>query len=347
MGSDHGQPADLLRAARALAAVAPHSRFFHIVSLLERLTAEAPRVGGEGPPAEERLRFRHDPSLGFPAGDVESAAAHGGERAGEGLRFELTTAFFGLTGVASPLPLHIPEEVLHESDGTPVRRDFLDIFHHRLLSLLYRAVSRYSPPREHRSDGRDVWLARALALAALDLGGHRVAPRLGDAQLLRLVPLLARRGRGAQTLEKALRVVLRDVAGEDAPVRVVEVRGNWHALDADQTTALGVRNHRLGTMVLGQRAYDPAGQVRVRVGPVGAGAHAAFAPGGEGMAAIEEVARLVVREPIELSVELVTRTAMEPMQLGRRGRLGVDSHLRAVRQERVVALGRPRAAPPA
>ena len=43
--------------------------------MLERLTPDAERVGGNGPAASEAIRFLHDPSLGFQAGEVSRARA--------------------------------------------------------------------------------------------------------------------------------------------------------------------------------------------------------------------------------------------------------------------------------
>ena len=53
--------AELIELAAPVLKAAPHSTFFHVVALLERLTKDAARVGGDGPPSAERIRFRHGP----------------------------------------------------------------------------------------------------------------------------------------------------------------------------------------------------------------------------------------------------------------------------------------------
>src|SRR5262249_23771600 len=127
---------------------APHSTFFHIVALLERLTPDAVRVGGDGPPSGEKIRFRHDHELNFSAGDIASARVRLLPQSAERYLdepkavYEVTTTFLGLTGTMSPLPTYMAEEVLHEDDKRPARRDFLDIFHHRFISFFYRAVAK-------------------------------------------------------------------------------------------------------------------------------------------------------------------------------------------------------------
>jgi type VI secretion system protein ImpH len=108
--------------------------------------------GDYGPVNEESIRFRHDPSLTFATSDVSSIKARP-RRAGETGDgpdepvYEITTTFLGLTGTVSPLPTYMAEEVLHEDHDRPAQREFLDVFHHRIISLFYRAHARTpSPP---------------------------------------------------------------------------------------------------------------------------------------------------------------------------------------------------------
>src|SRR5690349_16982663 len=113
---------------QAAIARARETGFFALISTLERLQPSAERVGGYGPVAQEALRFRNDPSMGFSASDVSDAAIIKVDGAGGRSRevVEVTTTFLGLTGSVSPLPLHIPAEVAHESGPRNVQRDFLD-----------------------------------------------------------------------------------------------------------------------------------------------------------------------------------------------------------------------------
>jgi predicted component of type VI protein secretion system len=58
-----------------------------------------------------------------------------------GARPRLGVRFFGLTGPQGPMPLHFTEYVRERArnHGDPTLARFLDLFHHRLLSLFYRA----------------------------------------------------------------------------------------------------------------------------------------------------------------------------------------------------------------
>lgn len=304
--------------------------FFRLVTLLERTLRPSAGVGLEGPPREEQIRFRHDSSLAFAAGDVTSVVVDAKERA------YVTTTFLGLTGSSSPLPLYMAEEIEHEDDETPTRRDFLDLFHHRLVSLFYRAVVRYAPAVTHASNQDDVWLRRMLALSAVQLGDERVT--LPPGRLLRLVPLLVRRGRGARTLRLALEVMLEGWIG-DARVEVRELAGRWSPIDEGRWVRLGARNHALGQLMLGQKTPDPGGRFVIAIGPLDAAARAGFERGGRALAIVQETVRLVLRTPMTYDLELqLEPEAVRPMKLGKEGRLGTDARIggAAQRSETIV-----------
>ncbi|MBX3275505.1 MAG: type VI secretion system baseplate subunit TssG [Sandaracinaceae bacterium] len=329
------------RAAPALAA-APQSSFFHVVSLLERLTLDAVRVGGDGPVEGERIRFRHDGDLGFSSGDISRAKVERMPRGSDAYLeapipvFRVETTFLGLTGITSPLPLYIAEEILHEDDTNPVRRDFLDVFHHRLISLFYRAVIKFMPPREHLAGQRDPWMERALCLTNLD---PRIQTRTLRVQhpsvLVRLAPLLAGRGRGPRVLALALREVLREGLLPDGTVNIEEFAGGWIEVDEDQRMALGERNCELGVeAILGKRAYDQSGRFSVRIGPLHAHNYRRFLRDGDLLPIVKDVVELCSKESLDFDVKLeLASDAVPSFQLSSRGgdgsaELGRDTRLR-------------------
>lgn len=318
---------------------APHSTFFHIVALLERLTSSAKRVGGDGPPSAEAIRFRHDYDLGFSSGDISrvevKALPRGPERSLEEPKpaFVVTTTFLGLTGTISPLPLYIAEEVLHEDDQNPVRRDFLDIFHHRLISLLYRCVSKFSPAREHLTHRTDAWMKRALFLTGLDPDIQTRGLRVHPSVLVRLAPLLAGRGRGPRVLALALREALGDALAPDGKVHIEQFAGGWIEVDSAQRMALGQGNNELGVeAILGSRAYDQSGRFSVRIGPLHRHNYRRFLRDGDLLPVVKDMVELCVREPLDFDVELLLAADAVPSFVLSRAeggsQLGRDTRLR-------------------
>ena len=308
-GTDRN-PAALLK---RLQKEAPRLRFFRLVRLLEQLVG-GEAVGASDSPREEKLRFRHDPAMAFAAGDVR-AMEFDGDKA------EITTTFLGLTGAASPLPLFMAEEVLQEDDEHPLRRAFLDLFHHRFISLFYRGTVRYKPSAVHRLEN-DPWVARMLALAAAE-----DTPVLPPGRIVRLLPILMRRGRGASALRIALEIMLDGILS--APqVAIVENQGAWSEIDPNRLVHLGVKNHALGMISLGSQSRDPAGRFVVRIGPVGSEERPAFERGGLGLETIRQTVRLVLRTPLSYDIELRLRPeAVRALELGNFGRLGHDALL--------------------
>jgi type VI secretion system protein ImpH len=331
-------------------------RFVPLVNLLEQLTSGAVRVGGDGPPAEEAIRFRHDPALTFSAGDVSQvklvprSSEWGEERKGPKHVFEVVTTFLGLTGTASPLPSYMVEEIAQEDPDRPMRREFLDLFHHRLVSLLYRALTRYALEAEATRAGDDVWSRRVLALAGLDTYERGPSVGLSVDQLLRLAPLLATRARTARTLELALADVLRAELGE-AKVSVKQFAGSWVEVEEEQRMKLGKLNSQLGrSSMLGGRLFDRAGKFIIGISPLDGSTYHRLLPEGDLSPLVREVVTLVVRDPLECALELGVRedvlgafqvTKKNTARLGRNtylgGRRGAVPRLRT----RVVPLPQP------
>ncbi len=336
-------PASPLAELEALAApvlrAAPQSTFFHIVALLERLSARAVRVGGDGPPSSEMIRFRHDYELGFSAGDISAAAVAAFPRNAEGFLeedkpyFNVKTTFLGLTGIVSPLPLYMAEEILHEEEANPVRRDFLDVFHHRVISLLYRSVLKYMPAREHVSHRRDPWMTRALFLTGLDPEIQARELNVHPSTLVRLAPLLAGRGRSPRMLALALREALRDGLAPDGTVHIREFAGGWIEVDEDQRMSLGESNNVLGVeAILGKRAYDQSGRFCVEIGPLHRHNYHRFLRDGDLLPVVRDVVELCVREALDFDAELHLAPDAVPSFLlsagGGGSALGRDTRLR-------------------
>jgi type VI secretion system protein ImpH len=311
--------------------------FFPLVQLLERL-AGGPPVGSAALPEEERIRFRHDPSLAFSTSDVGSvrevtlppapADPDGAARRG----FEVMTSFLGLTGGVTPLPHYLAEEVAQEDPDAPRTRDFLDIFHHRFLSLLYRARATHDLPSARRSDDGDPWTARLLALLGVDVAPGETRPPLSAWRLLRLGPLLAERTMTAAGLAAAIADAVESDLGE-AEVHVEPFAGTWVAIAEEEVTRLGRRSSVLGQdCLVGQRVFDAAGRFRVLIGPLSAEHYARFA-GGEPVRRVEELVGALVAEPLEHEIVLwLAEGAAPPLRLGG-SRLGKNAWLGGQRRQ--------------
>jgi type VI secretion system protein ImpH len=301
---------DLVAVPDALAESAPKAHFFPLVKFLERLTADAQPLGGDGPASEEGIRFRHDPALTFSAGDVtrvqvrEEKVRPGDPDSPTRKLFEVTTTFLGLTGAVTPLPLYVAEEVAKEvGQENTIRRDFLDVFHHRLVSLVFRVRSRYDLGSGFKAGAEDRWSQRLLALGGLPQ--MRPGSLLPAWRLLRNSPLLAGRARSALGLEAFLNDVLEgDLGGGHAEIK--QFAGSWADLEVSQRLQLGKANHVLGkSAVLGSRVYFRAGSFVIRLGPLDEATYRRFLVDGDLHPVVQEAVQTYLADPLEYTLELV------------------------------------------
>lgn len=310
MASTQRTTSDSLAVLEEALPSARHASFFGVVRLLERLVNEEYRIGTARSPTEELIRFLHDPGLTFSSGDIKEASLGQERNIGENGQISereivrITTTFLGLAGGVSPLPAYFSDEIAREDPYAPHQRQFLDIFHHRLLSLFYRSSERYSLPNEYNSEAKDLWSKRTLLLGGNDGDSHTPAD-LPKWQLLQLTPLLATQVRSASSLERCLVTVLRSELPEIS-VKVSQFLGGWTNIGESQRIRLGVANVDLGrSTFLGQRIYDSASRVRVTISPVTKNHSHRLMADGDLFQLIATVFESFCAEPLEYQLELI------------------------------------------
>ena len=260
--------------------------FFQAVQLLQRLDPSAVGVGREGPPGRESLRFRPVLSLGFPKAELTAI-----ERLAEGnghQRYRMEVGLLGLYGTVSPLPTFFTEELLHEVGEDSLVRGVLDLFHHRLLSLLYRCWEKYRYLVQFRADGRDELSRRLYWLMGLGVAEPPAGAALQPVHLLRYLGLFSQRPRSAA----ALGCMLRDYFG-GLPVEITPFVARAVAIPPSQRNRLGEANSCLGAdLCLGERVEDRASSFRIGVGPMALESFQSLLPGSPGFRALEAMTRL-------------------------------------------------------
>ncbi len=243
---------------------------------------------------------------------------------------EMTVNVLGLAGLLGPLPHSVTELILERGFRKDTTlRDFLDLFNHRLVSLLYRARKKYRPALDSKSPDRG--RVATVLLSLIGLGTPRLAGRLGipDRALLPYAGFLVDRTRSTVGLVR----ILEDCFG--VPAEVVPFQGRWHALDDQDVTRLGRRNHALGSIgggaVLGRRVWDQAARFELRLGPMTLRRFRSFLPDGDAHGRLVAVTRFYIREELGFTLRLILAAAEVPeLRLGRAGetRLGWTSWLK-------------------
>jgi type VI secretion system protein ImpH len=290
--------------------------FFQTLRRIECLFFSAPRIGQALRPADEGIRFSQEPSLDFAPATLSRLVREGA------VPTRLEQRFFGLLGPNGPLPLHLTEyardRILHGGDATFPR--FLDIVHHRFVSLFYRAwaQAQFTVSLDRPKDDRvTVYVGSLLGIGASPMRGRDEVP---DFAKLFYSGLLARHIRNRDGLTALLSGFFR------IPVRLEEFVGHWMTLSSKDVTKLGSQsaNAELGRgAVLGSRVWDRQHKFRIRLGAMTLSQYEAFLPGGDAIAKLVAWVRQYLSFELEWDARLVLAHDRVPQaRLGNFVRLG-------------------------
>ncbi len=311
--SDHPLAQRILNRAR-------YFEYFQLIHLLERTACNQAPVGRQGPVPKELVRIRPVLSLGFPPGDIAAADWDDGIGAGGGDgRLLLTTTFLGLYGSDSPLPAHFTERLLPEQEEDELVRDFLDQFHHRVYSLLYRCWAKFRYYVTFRPDGADSISMVVRALLGIGTTGTFESLDVPPLRYFRYVGLYSQRPRSTAGLIGLLRDFF-----EGVDVDVEQCVGRWLPIEDDDRNVMGRANCMLGqNFLLGERLYDRAGRFRVKLGPLIFDQYTQFLPPGKSAVELAELVRFYTGDPLEFDLQLTLKGEEVPdLPLGERGMLG-------------------------
>jgi type VI secretion system protein ImpH len=324
--------------------------FIQALRLLEQLEASIHHNPvTELAPGHEPFRLRSAVGFNFPPSEVRSVSPG----AAPNTKPELITNFFSLAGSAAPLPDWIAELLIQqERNRDNGIRDFLDIFHHRLLTLLYRVRLRHRPWLEPTlTDSNNTSSAtrtsnqiRAqnrmsgylLAFAGLGLPKLRNRLPIGDEKLLPYAGLLWQRPRSMAGLKRILAHAF------SVKIRSRQMIGLWHQIERDDWTRLGTQrlgrqtftqsrgqNNALGrTTVLGTRTWDSQGRFDVIVGPLSLEQFQSFLPGRTSHKKLTALVRFYAGDLLDCGIRLSIVPAEVPATRLSKSRLGWTSWLR-------------------
>jgi type VI secretion system protein ImpH len=273
--------------------------FFQAVRLLERLRPERAPVGSTGDPASEAVRFAVPPATAFPASEIQKLDL------GNGGPARMDVNFLGLTGPLGVLPLAYTLRVAErERYHDHAFRDFLDLFHHRLLALFYRAWEKYRFTVAYERDRRDRFTEHLLDLVGLGVPAVRESQPLPDEALVFYAGLLALRSRPAA----GLRQLLEDYFG--VPVDLEQFVGGWYELADESQCHLDEErleaSAQLGLgAVVGDAIWDQQSKVRLRLGPLTRRQYDDFLPTGGAYRPLSAIIRFYAGDQLEFEVRLV------------------------------------------
>ncbi|NNA09033.1 type VI secretion system baseplate subunit TssG [Pseudomonas lundensis] len=180
------------------------ANLYRFCQLLEQALPDHPPLGSTAHPADDAVRFRPDPGMGFPASElkaIETDDAHPERPA------TIRTRLLGLYGVDSPMPSVFLDDIAQRREGHEALEAFLDIFNHRIFTQFYRIWRKYSYPATFEAGGTDATSQCLLGLIGLGIPGtaQQIAtPVSRFLALLSVMRLPTRNAEGITALVKLL-----------------------------------------------------------------------------------------------------------------------------------------------
>ena len=316
--------------------------FYAALRQLECAYPQLPRIGLAARPRDEAVRFGQQPSLAFepamlaglrrdgaaaPAGGDPAGADPAAGNPGAETAPRLLVNFFGLLGANGPLPTHLTEYIRDRQRNVndPTLARFLDMFQHRMISLLYRAWSSAQPAVSLDRPGEDRYAAYVGALIGIGMPSLRGRDAVPDFAKLHYAGRLAPHARGAAGLE----AILGDFF--QVPVEVQQFVGHWMRLPADGVFRLrgGPAAGALGRdTVLGKQVWNAQHKFRLLIGPLDMEQARQLMPDADGMRVLAAWVRQYAGLTQEWDVRLIIKKQSLPgLRLGKAAQLGWTSWL--------------------
>ena len=285
--------------------------FYRAVYLLERFAGNRKPLDQALVPSEEPVRFRVKKGFAFPPSDISDLNA-----AEAGRSPSMEVAFLGLTGPSGVMPQWYTQLILErarEKDHTLA--DFLDLFHHRLITLFYLGWKKHRFPENYQPGARDRLSRYLLSLSGLGTPGLTGMIGLPEEALTFYSGLLSRPVASSVSIEAAVAYFV------DAQVRVEQFIERIVDLEPADQTQLGAANAILGDdAICGSQVWESQTKFRVHVGPVDKEKFARLMPIGDLLVPIFSLVRYMVGIEYEFEIRIYLRKEDVPLcQLGSEG----------------------------
>ena len=283
---------------------------------IEAAFPNKPRLGTSKHASDDPVLLGQEPSMAFAASTLASfdTSREGPPR--------LQQFAIGLFGPNGPMPLHLTEHARRRarSYDDPTFARFADLFHHRMLSLFYRAWANAQPTVSYDRPDEDRFADYVAALAGM------AGPSL---QRRDSMPDLAKRHYAGNLMFQtkpadALRALIENYMR--VPTRIDEFVGQWLDLPERSHWRLGESKETgaLGrTTTVGARIWECQRKFRIELGPLSVEDYKRMLPEGESMRRMADIVRNYCGDEWMWDMRLVLKKEdVPPLVLGGKGRLG-------------------------
>lgn len=286
--------------------------FLPLMREIEAKTPHLPRIGTAIRANQETVQLGQVPSLAFAPREIAELKKINDQ-------YQINLFSLGMLGPQGPLPLHYTEIVKGRLDNyhDDTLYHFLNLFHHRALSLHYRAwsTSQATAGLDRPDDeqfARYIWsLCGHFAQHHDDLPSHAY---------LSHAPHLVQHHQHKEALTKAISHYF------DVPVQLHQYQFHWVSLAVADQTCLGKSNtsHQLGVnAVIGSAVPDVQQRFCLEIGPLPLTQYLTFLPNGANIAALNKLIQSFIGQDYNWDIALTIRPNTIPSaQLGHTVQLG-------------------------
>ena len=254
-----------------------------------------------------RLQIRPELNLDYPQSDIKEIS-----RDDETGSYKITTTFFGLYGVSSPLPGFYTEELLDDEwDEYRSRKDFFDVIHNHIYPLLYEAWLKYKFSHKAVEFADPKYCEIIFSLIGLNQPYRSDRENYG--YLLKYSGLLGQRIRSLLGLKTMLQDCLGELGLDIKPCQQRRV-----PIVKKQRCVLGEQNAVLGKEAcIGKEVIDRSGKFSIEIGPLSVEQYAAIEQGRTVVAMIKTLLKIYLVQPLEFNISLLLEPgALVPSSLG-------------------------------
>lgn len=322
MASKNRTAAHYLELSKALHDKPYSFGFFNALRLIECAHQDKPRIGQSLRPVDDPVRLAQTPSMAFAPSTLSTFAPQSKEHPPV-----LSSYFFGLLGPNGPLPLHLTEHARNRIDreGDHTFSGFLDIFHHRMLSLFYRAWAIHQPTVSYDRKESDQFKTYVGSMFGLGMSSLHNRDAMPDNAKLYFAGLLANKTHHAGGLESILQEFFH------IPVQLKEFIGEWIAIpdncqmkisNGPSTMELGVDSN------IGSRVWTSQLKFRLEFGPLDYNQFTDLLPGSKSLARLAAIVRNYVGDELGWDIKLLLKKDQIPIaKLGGTTKFGWTSWL--------------------
>ncbi|MTD38243.1 type VI secretion system baseplate subunit TssG [Erwinia sp. CPCC 100877] len=278
------------------------SGFISIMRAIAARTPTLPPPGMATRPSQERFRLGQVASMVFSPREIAAISQQDD-------KLKLQLFGLGIWGAQGAMPLHLSELAYSryaQHDHTLI--DFTDIFHHRALSLFYRAwfLSQDTASLDRKDDERfSFYVGSLVGLNPAELSPEPLPIHTRLATSAHLI----REARNPDGLIGAMQYYF------EVPVRMVEFELQWIFLEDKDQTALGDDRYAslLGDgAILGDTVLDRQHKFKLLMGPLSLAQYMLFSPWGSDMKVLRELVRSFIGFEYAWDVQLVLAADQVP-----------------------------------